>query len=344
MMNLVGLGWSPFFADAFSALAIPETVPARVCADHGALTRIFHADGEALAEPAGKLREKPAVGDWVAVRLISDRARIEAILPRRTRFSRAAVGGPTVEQVVAANVDVCFVVAGLDHDLNARRLERYLLACRQGGAAPVVVLNKADFTPDADIRAETISALAGDVPVLPVSALRGDGLQALDAWLTPGTTVALLGSSGAGKTTLANALSGQARRTRAVREDDSRGRHTTTHRELIVLPTGALLVDTPGMRELSLWEGAETGFASTFEDLTAVAAACRFSDCTHEHEPGCAVREAIEDGRLEEGRLAGYQKLRRELQHMERRHSHRLLIEEKQRWKAITRAYRARMK
>ena len=222
-------------------------------------------------------------------------------------------GGLDDEQVMAANVDVALLVAGLDHDFNLRRIERYLAVARSSRIDAVVVLNKTDVGDDVDERRVEVEAIARGVAIVPVSATTGDGLEALLGHLRPGTTTAILGSSGVGKSTILNALLGEDRqRTGAVRESDSRGRHTTTHRELFELPGGALLIDTPGIRALEVL-GAEEGLEATFDDVADIAATCRFNDCGHTNEPGCAVRAAIADGRLSEERVAGHQKLEREL-------------------------------
>jgi ribosome biogenesis GTPase len=292
---------------------------------------------------AGRLRHEarhrsdlPAVGDWVGARVApgSD-AVIAAVLPRAGAFVRAQAGDPTEEQVVAANVDTVFVVQGLDGDFNPRRIERYLAAAWEGGANPVVVLNKLDLADDPGSRVAEVESVALGVPVVAISALAHTGLDALAPWLVPGATVALLGSSGAGKSTLVNALLGEARQaTQEVRADDARGRHTTTWRELIPLPGGAVLLDTPGMRLLKMW-GDEAGLDATFPDIVDLAAGCRYGDCAHEHEPGCAVRAAVESGALAEDRFASWQKLQRELRWLARRVDARARAEEESRWKTI---------
>jgi ribosome biogenesis GTPase len=240
--------------------------------------------------------------------------------------------------VVAANVDTVFLIAGLDHDFNPRRIERYLALAFESGAAPVVVLNKADLVGDVEARIAEIEATAFGVPVVAVSAQERFGLEALEPWLKPGQTVALLGSSGVGKSTLVNALLGGERQaTTAVRESDSRGRHTTTYRELVPLPAGALLLDTPGMRGLKLWAG-DGSLRSTFQDISALAGGCRFTDCKHAHEPGCAVLTAVEQGALDPARLESWRKLQRELRWLERRQDARARATELAKWKAITKS------
>jgi ribosome biogenesis GTPase len=282
-MTIEDFGWSVTLQSDFVLHAAQGLIPARVTAHHRGLWRLVSADGELAGRLSGKYAleagpgEYPAVGDWLAVSRVdaSDDATIHALLPRRTTFTRRAAGDVGV-QVVAANVDVAFLVAAMNGDLNARRLERYLVATRDSGAAPVIVLTKADISEDRPAALAAVSAIAGDAPIVVVSAKSGEGLAAFDAWLKPGVTAALLGSSGAGKSTLLNALAGQALMdTGAIRDSDDRGRHTTTHRELFRLPGGALLVDTPGMRELGLLE-VEEALDVSFDDVTSLFDSCRF--------------------------------------------------------------------
>ncbi len=338
------LGWSPFFAEAWVDLALEGRVPARVVVAHTRVLRVRGAEGERFAEASGGLRraarapqDRPAVGDWVALRLRpgAGRALVDVVLPRRTAFVRRAAADLTGQQVLAANVDTVFLVMGLDRDYNPRRIERALVLAWESGADPVVLLNKADLCDDVAARRAEIEAAAPGVPVRVIAAKEGEGLEALSPWLERGRTVALLGSSGVGKSTIVNRLLGEERqRTREVRESDQRGRHTTTHRELVALPTGGLLLDTPGLRELQLW-ATEEGLATAFEDLEALAPRCRFRDCAHQSEPGCAVRAAVEAGELPEKRLASYLKLRAELRSLEVRESPLLQREELARWRSI---------
>ncbi len=315
--ELTLLGWDQSFAEAFAAVAAPGLVPARVVVEHNHLYRILTADGELLAEVAGSLRHAaaagdvlPAVGDWVAVRLgAARRATIRAVLPRRSCFVRRAAGDPTRRQVVAANVDTVFLVAGLDGDFNPRRLQRYLAAAAESGAAPVVVLNKTDVCEAVDDAVAAIRALAPRVPLHATSCEKPHSLDVLAAYLTGGRTVALLGSSGVGKSTIVNHLLGSERqRTRSVRLRDGRGRHTTVRRELLVRPDGGVIIDTPGMRELQLWD-TDRALEDVFDDIDALTGDCRFRDCRHRSEPGCAVRGAVAEGRLAAGRLAHFQRL-----------------------------------
>ncbi len=350
---LSGLGWDPGWAAAFEPFSDPERWPARVIAAHRDAWVLATPGGDRNAVVSGRLRhlalgpaDLPAVGDWVVSTVSavdqSDAGStvIHAILPRRTVFRRGAEDGHAVdEQVLAANVDVALVVAGLDNDFNLRRLERYIAVAFSGGATPVVLLNKADLAVDIDGLRVAAEAVAPGVIVLAVSALTGEGVSDLARdHLAPGRTAVVLGSSGAGKSTLVNALVGHERqRTSAVRPDDSRGRHTTTHRELVRLPGGALLIDTPGIRSLGVG-GAAEGLEPTFADIADLAAGCRFTDCRHEGEPGCEVRAALADGRLSPDRLASHRKLEKEAAHVARSGDRLLREAERRRWKAISQA------
>jgi ribosome biogenesis GTPase / thiamine phosphate phosphatase len=341
------LGWSPRLDAAFEPHRAAGLSAARVSFEHTHIYRVLTPDGELLARVAGRLRHHaagpadfPAVGDWVTVDPsgVGRRTRIHAVLPRWSRFSRRAAGDPTVEQVVAANIDIVFLVSGLDGDFNPRRIERYLLTAWQSGATPVIVLNKADLVSDLEPFVRDVEGVAQGVPVLAVSAKRAESCQRLLDRVGRGRTAALLGSSGVGKSSIANALMGQEIfKTREVRAHDSRGRHTTASRELMLLPGGGILIDTPGMRELQLWE---TGDALTgvFADIDALADACRFRDCRHASEPGCAVVKAVSDGRLSEGRLTSYQKLQREQEFQARQQDQHAQLEQKRRFKVLTRA------
>ncbi len=326
MSRLDALGWNAGLAAAFAAVPLPRNVPflepARVSEEHRDALRVLTDRDDLVADCAGRLRhhaasalELPAVGDWVAVaaRPHEGRATVHAVLPRSGALVRKAAGTRTVPQVLAANVHVVFVVTSCNADLNPRRIERALVTVWDGGAQPVVVLNKADLAPDADALAATLAAELPGAEVHAVSAADGRGVAALAAHCVPGRTLALLGSSGVGKSTLANRLLGaELLATGGIREADARGRHTTTSRHLVLLPSGAALIDTPGLREIALWAG-ETDVGDAFEDVEELAAACRFSDCRHATEPGCAVRAAIDAGELDAERLESSRKLAREL-------------------------------
>ncbi|MEZ4313597.1 MAG: ribosome small subunit-dependent GTPase A [Polyangiaceae bacterium] len=288
----------------------------------GPFFRVVTERGERTAEVTGRLRhaarsraDLPAVGDWVAVRADQGAPRVPifAVLPRRTALTRKAAGQATEPQVVAANVDTTFLVTGLDLDFNVRRIERAVLLARESGAEPVLILSKADLCEDLPARLKAAEQAAPGITILPLSAKKHTGLEALSPWLRPGHTIVLFGSSGAGKSTLVNALLGEERQlTREVRDHDHRGRHTTTRRELVVLPTGALLIDTPGVRELGLF-GGEEALGEAFSDIESLTTSCAFGDCTHRNEPRCAVRKAIETGALDPARLQSYLKLREEV-------------------------------
>lgn len=314
-MTLDELGWGPHFEAAFAPYRERGLVPARVATQHRGGFELVAEDGERAGTPAGTLEELPAVGDWVAAAPLPDeqKAVIEAVLPRRTAFTRSDPWSDA-EEVVAANVDTVLVVTAVGRDFSPRRLERYLAAAHESGAAPVVLVNKADLEPDTAAVAAAQAAAPG-VPVHLVSAKAGTGLDQLAAYLGPGRTVALLGSSGVGKSTLANRLAGTDLATGEVREDE-RGRHTTTRRQLVPLPGGGFLLDTPGLRELQL-SGADLD--ETFPEIAALATECRFRDCSHTHEPGCAVRAAVEAGELPRERLESYVKLTAELAELEER-------------------------
>ncbi|HEX5749593.1 MAG TPA: ribosome small subunit-dependent GTPase A [Archangium sp.] len=312
------LGWGPPFQEAWRSRAGEGEEPARIGADYGVEYVLFSARGDMRATIPGRLRMsirkgqsvRPVVGDWVSFEPRSQEGTtvIQAVLPRRTQLARKAAGRAEEEQVVAANVDVVFLVSALTRDLNPRRLERYLAVAWDSGAQPVLVLTKSDLCEDVVAARERIAALAPDVPLHTLSSLTGEGIDALWKYIGGNRTVALIGSSGVGKSTLINRLVGAARmEVGAVREDD-KGRHTTTHRELFVLPQGGLVIDTPGMRELGLMENEE-GLRTAFTDIEELAAGCRFSNCRHEKEPGCAVREALRSGQLAPERLENFRKL-----------------------------------
>ncbi len=350
-MNLTALGWDDFFSGHFAPFAADGLLPARVALEHRHAYALLSTRGELTAACTGKLLHTsagrgglPAVGDWVAVRPRPGEAQadIHGVLPRKTKFSRRAAGDAAVEQIVAANVDTVLLVTALDQNYNVRRIERYLAAAWDSGAQPVVVLNKADLHPAPAAARGEVEPLAMGAPVVPLSAARGDGFGALAPWLVPGRTLALLGSSGVGKSTLINRLLGAERQaTGAISEAVGKGRHTTTHRELIVAPAGWLVIDTPGMRELQLWEVDEGALETAFADIAALAARCRFTDCAHRTEPGCAIQAALDDGTLDFDRWQSFQKLQREQAYAARRADPRLERETRAQWRKLNRQLRA---
>ncbi len=355
------LGWDNHFAGEYALLEIPGVVPGRVVTIEKDAWQVLTEKGELAAQLSGRLRyhaggaeEYPAIGDWVIIRPLpgESKAVIQSILPRKTKFSRQVSGGreridggKTWEQVVAANVDVVFLVSGLDggRSLNVRRIERYLAIAAASGAAPVIVLNKADLCPDVDVRIREVEKVISGAPVHAVSAVTGTGMDTLKQYLGKGRTAALLGSSGVGKSAIINALLGEERlATGEVRESDREGRHTTTRRELVLLPGGGAVIDTPGMREIQVWGDAQS-LDEAFRDITEIALDCRFSDCRHDAEPGCAVRAALRSGELDAKHFKSYQQLQRELRHLAARQEGKAALEEKNRWKKISQ-YRKRLK
>jgi ribosome biogenesis GTPase / thiamine phosphate phosphatase len=340
--TLQELGWDDTWESELERSEEDNLIPGRVAAQHRGEYVVWTETGEVRAEVAGRLRyeravggELPAVGDWVTLR--EGRAVIREVLPRRSAFRRKSAGFDSVDQVLAANVDTVFLLTGLDADFSVRRIERYLTTAWESGAQPIVVLTKSDLCADVPgLVAETESVAIG-ASVHAVSNVTGEGLEELAAHLTPGRTMVLLGSSGVGKSTLLNRLAGRdLMRTAAVAADGT-GRHTTTHRELVVLPGAGLVIDTPGLRELQLWQGdADT----SFQDVQLLAMECRFRDCAHRQEPGCAVLAAVDEGRLELDRLRSWRKLQRELEAIAARTDRRLQAARKRRWKQHSRSIR----
>jgi ribosome biogenesis GTPase len=322
-LDLAVLGWDTFFQRAFAAFDAEKLQPARVMAQHKGFFEVRTAYTNFLAGISGRLRhaargpaDLPAVGDWVVVnrsKNLSDRAHIAAVLPRKTKFSRKAPASDMDEQVIAANIDTVFIVQGLDLNFNVRRIERYLAMIYDSGALPVVILNKADLCAAAGEKRAEVRSVAFGVPVHIISSVNRSGYDELSPYLKQGHTIGFLGSSGVGKSTIINNLLGEnVQKTSEVRAYDSKGRHTTTHREIFVMKAGGMLLDTPGMRELQLWE-ADSGVKDTFQDIDALAGKCRFRNCRHDSEPGCAVVQAVEEGAISAERRESFVKLKREL-------------------------------
>lgn len=344
VMDLLRCGLTPEIESLFEPHRATGLVPARVLSEHRDAWGLVTPRGEVLGEPMGRLlhqadsrEDLPAVGDWVAVREApgEDRAFVEAVLPRRSVLARKEASRSSAVQLLAANVDTLFVALSLDRDANPRKLERWVAMARAGGVEPVVLLTKSDLPNDAAAVRLAAERAAPGVPVLFVSSLSGAGVAGLDPWLAPGRTVALGGSSGAGKSTLVNRLLGRpAQATLEVRDRDGRGRHATTARQAFLLPGGALLVDTPGLREVGVVAGAEA-LDEAFADVAATAVRCRFRDCVHDGEPGCAVRDAVERGELDPDRLASLGKLRREAAWLEERASQSAGRVEKRRFRRM---------
>lgn len=341
--TLAALGWTDELEAAFTIYAARGFAPARVVAEHRGGYYVRSREGDRLAHPRGRLRDDelwggmPAVGDWVVVcDATGGRYAIEDVLPRRTKVSRKTPWLKAEEHVLVANVDTVLIVSGLDGDYSSRRLERYLVAAWDSGADPVVVLTKLDACDDLELIADAEDVAFG-VPVIAVSNVTGEGLDLVRALLAPARTFVLLGSSGVGKSTLANGLAGRTLMPTGDLRRDGRGRHTTRHRQLLVLPGGAILVDTPGLRELQVWEG---DVDNAFADIAELAAECRFSDCGHAGEPDCAIREALANGALDPARWASYLKLERELRAIEARSSKRVSRELKRRWRQRAREVR----
>lgn len=340
--KLVRLGWTAELDDAFRPHREQGLVPGRVAVEHRGSYDVATGAGELWCEITGRLRheaddrsELPAVGDWVAVAARPDGGKIHEVLPRRSAFTRKAAGFETQGQVLAANIDDVWICGSMTAELSARRLEWYLTLAWEGGAQPVVVLTKADLDEADPERVAEVESISVGCPLFVTSAETGDGLEELAASLRPNRTAALLGVSGVGKSTLTNALLGEDRLEVRQTRADHVGRHTTVRRELILLPGGGLVIDTPGLREVLLWDG-DRGVETVFADITALADRCRFADCRHRTEPGCAVREAIADGSLDAAQLKNFEKMRRELRRVEARRDGKAVMTARRRSKKVT--------
>ncbi len=355
VIDLATFGWDDFFEDGFKTYEGSGYTCGRVALEHKNFFRVYTQHVEVLAEISGKLRHEalnrrdlPAVGDWVVIRSRpeGDRVTIHAVLPRRTSFVRKIAGSRTEEQIVGANIDTVFLLTSLNQDFSLRRIERYLLIAWESGANPIIILSKSDLGERVAETIDEVRSVARGVTIHAVSVVTGDGLPDIEQYFKHGQTVALLGSSGVGKSSLINHLAGvDLLKVQTVREHDDRGRHTTTHRELVLLPTGGLVLDTPGMRELQLWDGDES-LQLVFDDIEELAGRCYFGDCQHQDEPRCAVREALATGTIDAGRYQSYEKLQKELKYHARRKDKLSEIVEKKKWKKLSRlaTERARLK
>lgn len=344
-MKLETLGWNGFFEAHFAPYREQSLIPGRVAIQHKDRYTLLTEQGELQGQVSGKFRfdtkgllDFPSVGDWVASEIGSadQPAIIHHVLERKSKFSRKVAGDRLDEQIVAANIDITFLVMGLDGDYNVRRMERYLTVAWESGARPVIVLNKSDVCPLLEECTQEVLSIAQGVDLIVMSAHHSEQVVSLRSLLTAGTTGVLLGSSGVGKSTITNALLGKEHsKVNEVRENDSRGRHTTPHRELLILPQGGIIIDTPGLRELQLWGGDE-GMHESFDDIEELASNCRFRDCKHEAEPQCAVKQAIEDGLIDAGRYESYLKLQKEIQYLALKREMSAQRLEKERWKEVS--------
>lgn len=326
-IELSDLGWNVFFEKHFKTNQIVDCVPGRISIEHNYFYRVLTSDGEFLAELSGGLRhdangsqDLPAVGDWVSLKINDNHTgTIKSVLPRKNKFSRKAAGNPTERQIIAANIDTVFLVSGLDGDFNLRRLERYLVAASQSAVTPVIILNKSDLCESLDETLQAIQSINLDVKVHTISCKKNIGIDPLKDYLKKGKTVAFLGSSGVGKSTIINCLLGfNKQATQNVRERDRKGRHTTVSRQLLIRSQGGLIIDTPGMRELKLWD-TSAALEETFSDIDTLGSHCRFRDCQHDSEPGCAVQEAVKTGTLSSDRLHHYHQLEKERATLEKK-------------------------
>ncbi|TGM46756.1 ribosome small subunit-dependent GTPase A [Leptospira biflexa] len=344
-MQLSDLGWNSFFDVHFETYKTQGMSAMRITRENRETYIAYSELGEFHCEVSGKFRfnthnksEFPAVGDWVVTSILPNESKavIHTILPRKSAFSRKVVGQITEEQVIATNIDIVFIITGLDLNFNLRRIERFLSIAYESKALPVILLNKADLCPEAEIRKAEVKSIANGVDVHVLSAKENSGIDVLNQYIQKGKTIAFLGSSGVGKSTLINSLLGEEQlKVNQVSELGSRGRHTTTYRELILLPSGGMVIDTPGMRELQVW-GDDEGLKYVFDEIETLSEQCRFRNCSHENEPGCAVQDALNEGTLDPKRFSSYLKLKKEYEYLENRQSMNANAIEKANWKKIS--------